>query len=201
MKKLQKIQRLHRLLTATISLTLFVLLIAVASNEKETEAAVRTDGTSYNTAVVQVSNMSLISTQEKTTETSGEKQSDEADKLLFSDENREMLLKIAMTEAEGESTEGKALVICVVLNRVKDEAFPNSIHEVIFQTNQFTPVSNGQYDKCEPDADCYKALELITNGWDESGGALYFENCANADNWHKRNLDFLYRYGNHNFYK
>lgn len=60
-----------------------------------------------------------------------------------------LLAKIAMAEAEGESTEGKAMVIMVVLNRVWAEGFPDTIEEVILQHNektgvyQFTPVMPG----------------------------------------------------------
>ena len=65
------------------------------------------------------------------------------------------LAKIAMAEAESEDTEGKALVMLVVLNRVWDDEFPDTIEEVIFQKGQFSPISNGRYDEVEPDEDCY----------------------------------------------
>ena len=111
-----------------------------------------------------------------------------------------LLAKIAMAEAESEDTEGKALVMLVVLNRVWDENFPNTIEEVIFQKGQFSPISNGRYDAVEPDADCYKALELIQNGWNESNGATYFESKSDSK-WHSENLTFLFKHGKHYFYK
>ena len=49
-----------------------------------------------------------------------------------------ILTKIAMAEAEGEDTEGKALVILTVLNRVKAPQFPGTIAEVIAQRNAFS---------------------------------------------------------------
>lgn len=55
-----------------------------------------------------------------------------------------LLEKIAMAEAESEDTEGKALVMLVVLNRVWDARFPDTIEEVIMQDGVFTPVSNGR---------------------------------------------------------
>ena len=61
----------------------------------------------------------------------------------WSVEDAEILLKIAMAEAEGESVEGKALVMLVVLNRVWSEGFPDSISEVVFQDGQFTPTEEG----------------------------------------------------------
>ncbi len=116
-------------------------------------------------------------------------------------EDSRMLLQIAMAEAEGESVEGKALVMLVVLNRVWDDAFPDTIKEVIFQKNQFSPVADGgRYWTTEPNEGCYEALEMVRNGWDESQGALYFESCE-GDNWHSRNLEYLFREGNHKFYR
>ena len=115
-------------------------------------------------------------------------------------EDAYLLAKIAMAEAEGEDVEGKALVILVVLNRVWSGKFPDSIPEVIFQDGQFSPVSNGRFDRVEPDRECYEALELIQlNKWDESQGALYFESDGKS-NWHRNNLQFLFQHGNHYFY-
>lgn len=112
-----------------------------------------------------------------------------------------LLEKIAMAEAEGEDTEGKALVMLVVLNRVWSDEFPGTIHDVIYEDGQFTPIDNGRFDAVEPDEDCRKAMDLITKGqWDESDGALYFES-AGGDNWHSRNLEFLFQHGNHYFYR
>lgn len=112
-----------------------------------------------------------------------------------------LLEKVAMAEAESEDTEGKALVMLVVLNRVWDARFPDTIEEVIMQDGAFTPVSNGRYDKVEPDADCMKAMELITvEHWDESQGALYFEKASDESTWHGRNLQKLFTHGAHTFY-
>lgn len=119
----------------------------------------------------------------------------------WSGEESEILLKIAMAEAEGESVEGKALVMLVVLNRVLSDQFPDTIEEVVFQPRQFSPVKEGgRYYTTEPDKGCYEALGLVMQGWDESGGALYFESCDNSS-WHSENLEFLYQFGNHKFYR
>lgn len=120
-------------------------------------------------------------------------------------EDEEMLAKLAMAEAEGESVEGKALVILVALNRVWSDQFPDSIEAVIFQHYgnvwQFSPVAEGgRYWTTTPDAGCYEALELVMGGWDESQGALYFESTG-RDGWHSRNLEFLFEFGGHRFYR
>ncbi len=119
----------------------------------------------------------------------------------WSAEDSYILAKIAMAEAEDEDTEGKALVILVVLNRVWDESFPDTIEEVVMQDNpvQFSPVANGRYDRVEPDDDCWKALDMVMDGWDESRGALYFESPSEST-WHQQNLKYLFKHGNHYFY-
>jgi N-acetylmuramoyl-L-alanine amidase len=121
----------------------------------------------------------------------------------FDEEDRCLLAKIAMAEAEGESTEGKAMVIMVVLNRVGSGDFPDNITDVIFDDGQFSPVKEGgRFYTTEPDEDCWKAMDLIMQGWDESEGALYFEATYNGENtWHSRNLEYIKTVGNHNFYK
>ena len=112
-----------------------------------------------------------------------------------------LLAKIAMAEAEGEDVKGKALVILVVLNRVRTDEFPDTIHDVIYQKSQFSPIANGRFDRVEPSEECYEALEMVMSGWDESRGALYFESEKSADNWHSRHLDYLFTHGGHRFYK
>lgn len=116
-------------------------------------------------------------------------------------EDAEILLKIAMAEAEGESTEGKALVMLVVINRAFSGDFPNTIYDVVFQPGQFSVTTDGgRYWTTEPNEDCYKALELLYQGWNESQGALYFESCKGGS-WHSDHLEFLFKEGNHKFYK
>lgn len=111
-----------------------------------------------------------------------------------------LLAKIAMAEAGTEDTEGKALVMMVVLNRVRDDKFPDSIREVIYQPRQFSPVLDGVFDDVELDADCWAALDLIMlDKWDRSCGATYFESRSDST-WHSDNLDFLFRHGRLYFY-
>lgn len=125
----------------------------------------------------------------------------EPKKSDFCLEDIKVLLKIAMAEAEGEGVEGKAYVMRVVLNRVLSEEFPETIKDVVFQKGQFTPVEDGgRYWTVEPDEECYKAYEMILNGWDKSKGALYF--CTDgASKWIEDNTEYLYTVGNHNFFK
>ena len=54
-----------------------------------------------------------------------------------------LLAAIIYCEAGNQSREGKVAVGAVVLNRVASSSFPNSIHDVVYQSGQFTPASSG----------------------------------------------------------
>lgn len=122
----------------------------------------------------------------------------------WSSDEKYLLAKIAMAEAEGCDTQTKAYVIMTVLNRVKSNKFPNTIKEVIYErhgsTYQFSPIGDGRWNRVEPNDDCWKAVEIALSS-DTSQGALFFESCTNKDNWHSRNLQFLYESNGVRFYK
>ncbi len=67
---------------------------------------------------------------------------------LYSDEEIELIALVTMAEAEGETEKGQRLVIDTILNRVDSEHFPNTIHDVIYQKNQFTSMWNGRINRC-----------------------------------------------------
>lgn len=120
----------------------------------------------------------------------------------WSVEDSYLLAKIAMAEAEGCNNQTKTLIILCVLNRVKSDEFPDTIHDVIFQTNQFSPIDNGRWDRVEPNEDCWEAVKVVMEAkYDYSGGATYFESCDDEDNWHSRNLEFMYESEGIRFYK
>lgn len=78
---------------------------------------------------------------------------------MMSAEDIELIAKITMAEAEGECEEGQRLVISTILNRLDSEHFPNTVSEVIYQTNQFECVWNGRADKCYPSYYICKLVE------------------------------------------
>lgn len=121
--------------------------------------------------------------------------------LSLSEESADMLMKIAMAEAGGEDLTGKALVMNVVVNRIRDREFPDTVEGVIFQPGQFSPISDGRYYDMVPDEDCHKALYMVVNGWDESQGATYFRTNVSGETWHSEALQKLFTHGNHTFFK
>lgn len=82
-------------------------------------------------------------------------------------------------EARGESYTGKVAVAAVILNRVKSASFPNSISGVIYQKGAFTCVDDGQINMGTND-ECTRAAQDALNGWDPTGGALYYFNPVTA---------------------
>lgn len=132
-------------------------------------------------------------------------ETDTIEQLYITDEEREELARIIMCEAEGEDLDGKILVGNVVLNRINSDDFPDDIISVIRQRSgdeyQFSPVKSGRIDRVIPSEECYDAIDRLLEGYDISQGALYFESCKNEDNWHSRNLEFLFKHGRHRFYK
>lgn len=82
----------------------------------------------------------------------------------ITDQEIELIALVTMAEAEGESEEGKRLVIDTVLNRVDHERFPDTIEEVIYQPSQFSSMWNGRVDRCYVDeAICELVREEIEN--------------------------------------
>lgn len=75
-------------------------------------------------------------------------QQEPADELPLSDCEIDLIALVVMAEAEGESEEGKRLVIDTILNRVDSEYFPDTVEEVIYQPNQFSSMWNGRADRC-----------------------------------------------------
>ena len=111
----------------------------------------------------------------------------------------QMLMRIAMAEAGADGKDGMAMVMAVVLNRVNDDRFPDSIEKVIFQDGQFSPISDGRYYKAEPDVECHLALAEIEMGNYDNVDALYFENAS--ESWQSCNCIYLGTVGHHRFYK
>lgn len=70
------------------------------------------------------------------------------DKAKLSNNDIELIALVTMAEAEGESEKGKRLVIDAILNRVDSKHFPNSVHDVVYQKNQFTSMWNERVQKC-----------------------------------------------------
>lgn len=103
-------------------------------------------------------------------------------------------------EARGEPYEGQVAVAAVVLNRVKNSNFPNTIAGVIYQRGAFDVVSDGQIN-LTPNATAKKAARDALNGWDPSYGAIYYFNPRTATSSWIWSRPHIITIGNHRFCK
>jgi len=109
-----------------------------------------------------------------------------------------LLSRLVYAEARGESYKGQVAVAAVVLNRVASASFPNTISGVIFQSGAFSCVSNGAINNT-PDGTAIRAALDALNGWDPTGGCLYYYNPrATKDQW-IRTRTVKTVIGNHSF--
>lgn len=90
-----------------------------------------------------------------------------------------LLARLISAEARGEPYSGQVAVGAVVLNRIEHPSFPNTLSGVIYQSGAFTCLVDGQFDKPVSDS-AYKAARDALNGWDPSGGAIYYFNPNTA---------------------
>jgi len=115
--------------------------------------------------------------------------------------NVELLAKVIHAEARGESFEGQVAVGAVIVNRMESPEFPNTIEGVLYQSNQFKSVSNGQIN-LTPNQSAYRAARRAINGEDPSQGALFFYNPDKSENPEAFDrYEVTVRIGNHIFAK
>ena len=116
--------------------------------------------------------------------------------------NLQLIARAINGEARGEPYEGQVAVGAVILNRVKDSKFPNTVAGVIYQKGAFTAVSDGQIN--QPIAEgstVLKAAQDALNGWDPTGGAIYYFNPATATNKWIWSRPLIKTIGKHRFCK
>lgn len=105
-------------------------------------------------------------------------------------------------EARGEPYEGQVAVGAVILNRVKNSQFPNTIAGVIYQSGAFTAVADGQINvPIAQGSTVLKAAQDAMNGWDPTGGAIYYFNPNTATNKWIWSRPLIKTIGKHRFCK
>ena len=119
----------------------------------------------------------------------------------ITDEEIEMLKYIIEQETRGGSYRHKCIVTNVVLNRVKDSRFPNTVKGVLLQKNQFSSTWNYYQKRNKPDDNTVNAVNDVLNSRveDESNGALYFHSMS-SDGWFS-SLCFVMEMEGHRFFK
>lgn len=127
----------------------------------------------------------------------------------LNDKDYNILTRIVEAEATDKDKKSKILVANVILNRVRDEEFPDTVEEVVFQrvgsAVQFSPIADGRYYSVPIQESTKESVDRALAGEDYSEGALYFveRSLADSDNvsWFDRTLTWLFEYQGHEFYK
>ena len=109
-----------------------------------------------------------------------------------------LLAKVIAAEARGESYTGQVAVGAVVLNRVDSSSFPDTVSGVVYQAGAFSAVTDSNWS-VSPDATSRKAAQDAINGWDPSGGALYYYNPSKTSNKWIRTRPVITTIGRHVF--
>ena len=109
-----------------------------------------------------------------------------------------LLAKLIAAEARGENYRGQVAVGAVVLNRVSHASFPDSISGVIYQKGAFDCVRDSNWN-ISPTETAKRAAREALNGWDPTGGAIYYYNPKTASNGWIRTRPVLTVIGNHTF--
>lgn len=111
-----------------------------------------------------------------------------------------LISRFVHAEARGEPYKGQVAVAAVILNRVKDSRFPNTVSGVVYQSGAFTCVSDGQIN-LSPDETSKKAAQDAMNGWDPTYGAIYYFNPNTATSKWIWSRPLTITIGNHRFCK
>ena len=116
----------------------------------------------------------------------------------FTEAEIALLARVISAEAKGESYEGQVAVGAVILNRVEHPSFPNTISGVVYQYRAFECVANGEINKAVAESSKQAALDCI-NGYDPSGGAIYYYNPKNTTNSFMLSRPVITIIGDHTF--
>ena len=116
----------------------------------------------------------------------------------YSNSDVELLAKVISAEARGESYEGQVAVGAVILNRVKHPSFPDSISGVVYQKGAFSCVNDSNWYAAVADSSKRAAIDAL-NGWDPSGGAVYYFNASKTSDSFMHSRQVVKTIGNHKF--
>lgn len=115
--------------------------------------------------------------------------------------DKDLLARLVHSEAEGEPFEGQVAVAAVVLNRIKDSRFPDSLEDVVYEKNAFEVVANSRIE-LPAGSTAIKAVEEALKGSDPSNGSVFFYNPDKLTRWNwVQSRTTVCRIGNHLFAK
>lgn len=196
-KTMKIMVRMIIVLLIILGISLIVLISATvsASDAKADNYAGRVDNTKVGIRNEKLEPSTPIAPVEEIPETT-------VTQTWYTEEELDLLARLIYFEARGECYEGQVAVGAVVMNRLKTSGFPNTIHDVIYQKNQFSPVSSSKWNSEITDyGTCYQAAIEALNGADPTGGATFFYNPKISTSEWIFTRPVVKVIGNHNFAK
>lgn len=117
----------------------------------------------------------------------------------ITDEEADLLVRFGTLEGGCDGVEGIANAIQVVFNRVESDRFPDTVEEVIFQTNPVQFPTASKLANANVTAEAYVALDAVIFGEYQENDTHFFESCEGKvfSSW----ADYSFTYGGHDFYK
>ena len=184
----------------TFSLALALVFTSITSTEASTTHTVQNGDTLWNIANQVGSSVNEIKRANNKNGNViyvGERLSIPATVTAY---EKRLMAQLVTAEAKGEPYAGQVAVAVVILNRVDSSKFPNSIHGVIHESRQFTPVSTGSINQ-PATASAKRAVQEAIAFRGQGSGSLFFYNPATAtNNWNATRTHTI-TIGNHVFAK
>lgn len=118
----------------------------------------------------------------------------------YSESDIKLLSKLIAAEARGENYTGQVAVGAVVLNRISHSSFPDTVAGVIYQKGAFSCVNDSNWSVAGNETSLKAARDCV-NGWDPSGGAIYYYNPVKTSNSFMWSRPVIKTIGNHKFCK
>ena len=151
-------------------------------------------GVKYGVSEIELKNINHLTSNEI----------DAGEKLIIpssiTTEEKDLLARLVHAEAKGEPYNGKVAVALVVLNRVKDKRFPETIKEVIYEKKQFQPVDNGSINKPADEQAKMAVMEALALQGQDNQSIYFFNPDKTGDTW-LRTKKVTTVIGNHRFAK
>ena len=118
----------------------------------------------------------------------------------YSQSDINLLARMISAESRGEPYTGQVAVGAVIMNRIAHPSFPDTLSGVLYQNGAFTALVDGQFNQPVAES-AYKAAQDAINGWDPTGGAIYYYNPRTATNQWIRSRPVVATIGKHVFCK
>ncbi len=114
-------------------------------------------------------------------------------------QDAQLLMMVAQAEGGNQQKSGMKRIMEVILNRVNDPMFPDTVQEVVYQSGQFESVTNGSIYQVEISAECHEALAELEKNKDNDKQIIAFETSVNGRTLSKF-FDYSYTEKDHDFY-